>query len=106
LLRAGEFLKIYVQSVDGKVASITASFKHSDFDQIVKELIATYGEPQWRNHPPVPTKDGHNLPSEGLNWFGKDIQLFCLSQSPNEDEGLLGVDNRVWQKVIERVSRQ
>ena len=106
LLRAGEFFKIYVQSVDGKVASITASFKHSDFDKIAKELIAKYGEPQRRFHWPVSTKDGHNLPSEGLDWFGKDIQLSCMSQlpSPNEGEGLLGVDNREWEKVIERIS--
>ena len=81
LLRAGELFKIYVQSVDGKVASITASFKHSDFDKIAKKLIAKYGEPQRRNHPPVSTKDVHNLPSEGLDWFGRDIQLTCMSSS-------------------------
>jgi hypothetical protein len=105
LLRAGEFFKIYIQSVDGKVASITASFKRSDFDKITKELIAKYGEPQWRNHPLLPTKDGHQVPAEGLNWFGQGIQLSC-TQSPYQDEGLLGVDNKVWEKMLEKVARQ
>jgi hypothetical protein len=45
------------------------------------------------------TKNGHNLPSEGLNWFGKDIQL-----SPTEDEGLLGVD--IEEEVLKKVSSQ
>jgi hypothetical protein len=106
LVNAKDFYKLYVQSVNGEVASITASFKHSDFDKIEKNLIAKYGEPQWRNYPTMETKDGRNLPFKGLNWFGKEIQLSCMSQSPNEDEGMLVVDNRVWEKVLERISHE
>jgi hypothetical protein len=106
LIRPGEFFDIYVQSIDGNVANISASFKHSDFPKISKELIGEYGEPQWRNYPPMSMKDGSTLPSEGLNWFGKDIQFFCMSQPPTQGEGMLGMNNRAWEKLIERISRE
>jgi hypothetical protein len=106
LIRPGDFFHIYVQSIDGNVANISASFKHSDFPKISKELIAKYGEPQWRNYPPMDMKDGSTLPSEGLNRFGNDIQFFCGSQSPIQGEGMLGMNNRAWEALIERIARE
>jgi hypothetical protein len=106
LIRPGEFFDIYVQSIDGKVANISASFKHSDFPKISKELIAQYGEPHWRNHPPMQMTDGRTLPSDGLNWFGNDIQFFCESQSPIPGQGMLGMNNMAWERLIERIARE
>jgi hypothetical protein len=104
LVQAGEFFAIYVESINGNVASITASFRHSDFDRIANDLIAKYGEPQWRNVPTVEMLGGRKLPSKGLNWFGKEISIFCESQSPKADEGTLGVANSAWQQYLARIA--
>jgi hypothetical protein len=106
LIRPGELFAINVQSIDGKVANISASFKHSDFPKISNELIAKYGEPQWRNHPPMKMTDGSTLPSDGLNWFGNELQFFCASQSPIPGEGMLGMSNRAWEKLIQRIAHE
>ena len=106
VIKPGLFFKIYVQSIRGNVASITASFQKSDFPRISREFIAIYGEPQWRNHPPMDMKGGGKLPSHGLNWFGKDINIFCSSQSPIRNEGFLGVDNKAWQQFLAKTAVQ
>ena len=85
------FKGVYVRQVDGKVGSISASFRASEADQISEAMIDKFGPAHLVKVEDVQNRMGATFEDHVLTWKGSNVVLTFDSIGSEVDEGLVTI---------------